>query len=109
MSNYKYCTFIFSSYFRDCGERIRECVKLAFNSEKGFTGDPEYCKAQYDALKRLTDNHYGNLYKRKLTHTSTGLTPQECNIVLSNESLQFLEEENKSFFKKYFKFKTSKE
>ncbi|XP_077286386.1 ubiquinol-cytochrome c reductase complex assembly factor 2 [Arctopsyche grandis] len=86
---------------RDIGERIRECVKIAFNSEQ-FNGDPKYCDQQYKSLKNLSDNSYANTYKRNKPYSSTGLTAEECKLLLSNESLEYLKKDDRGLISKLF-------
>lgn len=40
------------------------------------------------------------MYKRSLTSTASGLTAEQCNIALSPEMKEYLEEENKFFLRK---------
>lgn len=85
-------------YYRDLGDRIRLCIKAAFNTEQGFTGDLKECQQKYESLNRLISNQHGNLFKRNKTHSSTGLTAQECNLVLSSDFLEYLQQEERSIF-----------
>ncbi|XP_053613236.1 probable methyltransferase-like protein 15 homolog [Plodia interpunctella] len=80
---------------RDLGKVIRDKVKLAFESSEQQNLDSEYCTRQYNSLNKLADNHYRNKYKRTKTSTATGLNTEECNLILSNEVLDYLKEENK--------------
>lgn len=87
---------------RDLGKFIRDKVKLAFESSEKQNLDSELCNRQYNSLNKLADNHYKNKYKRKHSSTATGLSTEECNVILSNEVLEYLKEENKGFFSKIF-------
>lgn len=89
--------------YRDLGKFIRYKVKEAFDPSAKQNLDTELCNRQYNALNRLADNHYKNKYKRTITSTATGLSVEECNLILSNEVLTYLKEENKGFFSKIFK------
>ncbi|XP_063627621.1 probable methyltransferase-like protein 15 homolog isoform X2 [Cydia splendana] len=84
---------------RDLGKVIRDKVKEAFESTERVNLDSELCNRQYAALNRLADNHYRNKYKRTHNSTATGLSTEECNLMLSSEVLTYLKEENKGFFK----------
>ncbi|XP_075982518.1 putative receptor-type tyrosine-protein phosphatase mosPTP-1 [Anticarsia gemmatalis] len=84
---------------RDLGKFIRDKVKVAFDSKEKQNLDSELCNRQYNSLNKLADNHYKNKYKRKHSSTATGLTTEECNLILSNEVLDYLKEENKGFFR----------
>lgn len=85
---------------RDLGKFIRDRVKFVFESPEKHNLDSEYCNRQYQALNRLADNHYRNKYKRTKSSTATGLSTEECNLILSNEVLAYLKEQNKGFFRK---------
>ncbi|KAL4710238.1 hypothetical protein ACJJTC_005411 [Scirpophaga incertulas] len=86
---------------RDLGKLIRFKVKVAFESDIQNI-DSDSCNQQYTSLKKIADNHYMKKYKRTKNSTATGLTVEECNLVLSDDVLQYLEEENKGFFAKLF-------
>ncbi|CAK1553331.1 unnamed protein product [Leptosia nina] len=88
---------------RDLGKIIRDKVKAAFETSNSQKLNSESCNQYYNSLNRLADNHYKNKYKRKLHSSATGLSTEECNVVLSNEVLEYLKEENKSFFQKIFR------
>ncbi|KAF7398889.1 hypothetical protein HZH66_006786 [Vespula vulgaris] len=86
---------------RDLSQHIRDQVKLTFSKGDITTPvDQEQCDRYYASLKRITSNHYGQIYKRNLTSTASGLTAEQCNIALSPEMKEYLEEENKFFLKK---------
>ncbi|XP_049877631.1 probable methyltransferase-like protein 15 homolog [Pectinophora gossypiella] len=80
---------------RDLGKFIRDRVKVAFETSERQNLDSELCNRQYTALNKIADNHYKNKYKRSKNSTSTGLSTEECNLILSNEVLAYLKEENK--------------
>ncbi|CAB3224771.1 unnamed protein product [Arctia plantaginis] len=80
---------------RDLGKFIRDKVKVAFESTNKKDLDSELCNQQYNSLNKLADNYYKNKYKRKHSSTATGLSVEECNLILSNEVLDYLKEENK--------------
>ncbi|XP_034833866.1 probable methyltransferase-like protein 15 homolog [Maniola hyperantus] len=79
---------------RDLGKFIRDKVKAAFESDKANL-DSELCTRQYNSLTKLADNHYRNKYKRTKHSTATGLSEEECQLILSSEVLDYLKEENK--------------
>ncbi|CAG4984172.1 unnamed protein product [Colias eurytheme] len=87
---------------RDLGKLIRDKVKSAFESPANQALDSEVCTQQYASLNKLADNYYKNKYKRTRHSSATGLNSEECNLVLSNEVLDYLKEENKGFFQKIF-------
>lgn len=88
---------------RDLGRLIRDKVKKAFESSERQNLDSELCTQQYNSLNKLADNHYNNKYKRTLNSTATGLSTEECNLILSDDCLEYLKEENKGFLSKIFK------
>lgn len=92
--------FTFTNTYRDLGKFIRDKVKTAFESSERQNLDSELCTRHYNSLNKLADNHYKNKYKRTQNSTATGLSTEECNLILSNEVLQYLKEENKGFFSK---------
>nr|XP_021184923.2 probable methyltransferase-like protein 15 homolog [Helicoverpa armigera] len=83
---------------RDLGKFIRDKVKAAFESSERQNLDSELCNRQYNSLNKLADNYYKNKYKRTHSSTATGLNTEECNLILSNEVLEYLKEENKALF-----------
>lgn len=87
---------------RDLGKFIREKVKAAFETADKQNLDSELCNRQYNSLNKIADNYYKNKYKRTKSSTATGLSTEECNLILSNEVLNYLKEENKGFFRKIF-------
>ncbi|KOB72610.1 putative s-adenosyl-methyl transferase mraw [Operophtera brumata] len=70
---------------RDLGRFIRDKVKTAFESSERQNLDSELCTRHYNSLNKLADNHYKNKYKRTQNSTATGLSTEECNLILSNE------------------------
>ncbi|GBP40782.1 Ubiquinol-cytochrome-c reductase complex assembly factor 2 [Eumeta japonica] len=86
----------------DLGRHIRERVKKAFESGSKTNWDSEECQQQYGSLSRLADNKYRNQYRLKRHSTATGLSTDECNLILSTEVLAYLKEENKGLFRKIF-------
>ncbi|CAF4797327.1 unnamed protein product [Pieris macdunnoughi] len=88
---------------RDLGKLIRDTVKRAFELSNSQDLNSEFCNQQYNSLNKLADNYYKKKYKRIRQSSATGLNTEECNIILSNEVLDYLKEENKSFFHKIFK------
>lgn len=88
--------------FRDLGKFIRDKVKAAFETNNKQNLDSEHCNRQYNTLNKIADNYYRDKYKRTRHSTGTGLSTEECNIILSSEVLDYLKEENKGFFGKIF-------
>ncbi|XP_047504325.1 probable methyltransferase-like protein 15 homolog [Pieris napi] len=80
---------------RDLGKLIRDTVKRAFELSNSQDLNSEFCNQQYNSLNKLADNYYKKKYKRIRQSSATGLNTEECNIILSNEVLDYLKEENK--------------
>lgn len=93
--------------FRDLGEYLKVYVDRVYRENK-FESDTKYWDRQYISMNILLKNDNKNKYKRSLNSTATGLTPEQCNLALSNEVLKELAEEEQSFAKKYLPF-TKKE
>lgn len=70
--------------------------------------DEEKCRQQFESLKRISDNFYGNKYLRRSGASATGLTAEQCNSVLSDEFLEYLQERDKHFLSKVFSGRDSK-
>lgn len=85
------------------GEYLKSYVDKAYKENK-FEGDIKHWDRQFVSLNILLKNEHKNNYKRKLTSSATGLTAEQCNIVLSNECLEELKEEDTPFYKKIFSF-----
>lgn len=92
---------------RDLGQHIREQVKVAFKAGEINVADEAECSRINASLKRLADNHYGQMYVRESKVSSTGLSAEECGAALSNEFLEELNKSEKGFFSKYLSFKNS--
>ncbi|KAJ3648956.1 hypothetical protein Zmor_020721 [Zophobas morio] len=93
---------------RDLGEFLRNKINLAYKQDK-FNANQKYWDSQYLSLQRLVNNDHKNRYPRVLNSSATGLTAEQCNVALSNEFLQQLQEEDKPFYKKLFTSKTKNE
>jgi len=81
--------------YRDFGLHIRDKVKANFasGSVSSIISEKE-CEKIYNSLKRLCDNHYGELHKRHSKSSASGLTAEQCNSVLSTEFLEYLEKKS---------------
>lgn len=90
---------------RDLGKFIRDRVKIAFESKDKSVLNTELCNRQYAALNRLADNTHLKHYKIEKVSSASGLTPEECNLALSSEFLEYLKEENQGFLSKLFRKK----
>lgn len=82
-----------NNLFRDFGENLRIRVKELANP-LNITGETaEALSKQIDSLEKLTNNTYAKKYKRIHSSTATGLTSEQCSLVLSTEFLSYLNEE----------------
>lgn len=94
---------------RDLSLFIRDQLKINFaGGEVGSNIDEEKCKQQYESLKRISDNYYRNKYLRRSHASATGLTAEQCNSVLSDEFLEYLQDKEKHFLSKVFSSRDSK-
>lgn len=84
------------------GQHIRDQVKIAFAKGDAAQPDLEQCNRYYSSLKRISSNHYGQIYKRSLLSTASGLNREQCNLALTPEMLDYLEKEDKNIFKRLY-------
>ncbi|XP_072379640.1 ubiquinol-cytochrome-c reductase complex assembly factor 2 [Diabrotica undecimpunctata] len=89
---------------RDIGEHLRHYINTSYKENK-FETNHSYWDKQYLAIQRLVNNTHKNKYKRTLNTSSTGLTAEQCNIALSNEYLDEVNQKEKSFFRKLISIK----
>ncbi|KYQ58887.1 putative S-adenosyl-L-methionine-dependent methyltransferase CG14683 [Trachymyrmex zeteki] len=70
----------------DLGQHIRDQLRIAFSKgEAANQPNPEQCNRYYTSLKRISSNYYGQLYKRSLLNTASGLSREQCNLALTPE------------------------
>lgn len=87
--------------FRDLGEHLRKQAKTIFATENSTSLKDDQLDQQIQALERLSKNTYGVKYPRLRNSTSTGLTAEQCNQVLSSEFLDYLnDDKGKGLFTK---------
>lgn len=79
---------------RDLGELIRKRVSDGFTTtgELKHANDSSYCDSQLDALQRLVKDVHLKSYPRTKNACATGLTLEECSILVSNEAAEALRE-----------------
>lgn len=86
---------------RDLGQYIRDQVKKNFGSGAITTNiNEKECEETYNCLKRISDNHYSNLYKRRSETSATGLTAEQCNAILSTEFLNYINKRERNLFRR---------
>ncbi|CAG9854784.1 unnamed protein product [Phyllotreta striolata] len=89
---------------RDFNEYLTNFVNTAYKENK-FETNHKYWDNQYLALQKLINNNHKNKYRRSLNTSATGLSAEECNLVLSNKSLEELNVQKKSFFQSLISLK----
>lgn len=83
------------------GEHLRKQAKTIFSTENSTSLQDDQLDQQIQALERLSKNSYGIKYPRSRNSTSTGLTAEQCNQVLSSEFLDYLnDDKGKGLFTK---------
>lgn len=88
--------------FSDLGQHIRDQIKIAFAKGEAAQPDPELCNRYYASLKRISSNYHGQIYKRSLLSTASGLNREQCNMALTPEMLEAFKEEDKNFVSKVY-------
>ncbi|GAB1868330.1 Mitochondrial nucleoid factor 1 [Camponotus japonicus] len=86
----------------DLGQHIRDQLKITFAKGDASQPNPEQCNRYYASLKRISSNHYGQLYRRSLLSTASGLNREQCNLALTPEMLDYLKEEEKGLLYRIF-------
>lgn len=89
---------------RDYCEFVTKYITQAYKENK-FETNYKYWDQQYLAIQKIVNNTNKNKYKRSLTSSATGLTAEQCNLALSNEFLEELRKEEKSYFRNLISFK----
>jgi len=85
--------------FSDLGQHIRDQLRIAFSKgEATNQPNPEQCNRYYSSLKKISSNYYGQLYKRSLLSTASGLSREHCNLALTPEIRKYLSEEDNGIF-----------
>ncbi|XP_051852375.1 ubiquinol-cytochrome-c reductase complex assembly factor 2 [Antechinus flavipes] len=86
---------------RDLGAYLRQRVAQAFREgENTQIAEPEVCDEMYESLARLHSNYYKHKYPRPRDTGFSGLTVEECRIVLATDTLEEFKEMNKGLWKK---------
>ncbi|XP_003220442.1 ubiquinol-cytochrome c reductase complex assembly factor 2 [Anolis sagrei] len=81
---------------RDLGTFLRQRVAQAFREgENTQIPDPVTCDEMFESLARIHTNHYKTKYPRLKDTSFTGVTVEECKMVLATDSLKQLEEAKK--------------
>ncbi|XP_048409612.1 ubiquinol-cytochrome-c reductase complex assembly factor 2 [Stegostoma tigrinum] len=86
---------------RDLGAFIRQKVAQGFREgESSQIADPEKCDRMYESLARIHSAYYKNKYPRLRNTSFTGVTVEECRLVLATDNMKQLEEMKKGMWKK---------
>ncbi|XP_037535259.1 ubiquinol-cytochrome-c reductase complex assembly factor 2 [Nematolebias whitei] len=96
---------------RDLGTFLRQRVASAFREgENTQIADPEKCDQMYESLARINGNVYRQRFPRVRDTSFTGITTEECRMLLSESMQQSMDEEKKGLWKSLinrFSFKSS--
>ncbi|CAL8256282.1 unnamed protein product [Arctogadus glacialis] len=87
---------------RDLGTFLRQRVALAFREgENTQILDPEKCDQMYESLARINSNVYRERFPRVMDTSFTGVTVEECKVLLSGsmQQMQQMDEEKKGLWK----------
>ncbi|KAG7472566.1 hypothetical protein MATL_G00110190 [Megalops atlanticus] len=85
---------------RDLGTFLRQRVAHAFREgENTQISDPEKCDQMYESLARINSNFYREKFPRAKDTSFTGVTVEECRVLLSTGSMQNMDEEKKGLWK----------
>ncbi|CAM5119645.1 unnamed protein product [Natator depressus] len=86
---------------RDLGTFLRQRVAQAFREgESTQIADPANCDQMYESLVRIHTNFYKNKYPRLKDTSFTGVTVEECKLILATDSGKQMEEMRKGKWKK---------
>lgn len=92
---------------RDLGQFIRDRLKESFKAGDLLKKeDEEKCTTTYKCLNRIADNYYCRLYERSYISSATGLTEEQCKIIISDDFLELLNSKERSFISKVFNRKS---
>nr|ATN38464.1 mitochondrial ubiquinol-cytochrome-c reductase complex assembly factor 2 [Sparus aurata] len=85
---------------RDLGTFLRQKVAVGFREgENTQIQDPEKCDQMYESLARINTNVYKQRFPRVRDTSFTGVTVEECKLLLSG-NVQQMDEEKKGLWKK---------
>ncbi|XP_041945844.1 ubiquinol-cytochrome-c reductase complex assembly factor 2 isoform X1 [Alosa alosa] len=73
---------------RDLGTFLRQRVAHAFREgENTQLSDPEKCDQMYESLARINSNMYREKFPRAKDTSFTGVTVEECRMLLSTDTV----------------------
>ncbi|XP_028303893.1 ubiquinol-cytochrome-c reductase complex assembly factor 2 [Gouania willdenowi] len=83
---------------RDLGTYLRQRVASAFREgENTQISDPEKCDQMYESLARINGNVYRQRFPRAKDTSFTGVTAEECKLLLSG-NMQQTDEDKKGLW-----------
>ncbi|NXN99090.1 UQCC2 factor, partial [Rhinopomastus cyanomelas] len=86
---------------RDLGTVLRQRVAQAFREgENTPITDPEACDQMYESLVRIHTNYYKNKYPRLKETNFTGVTVEDCRMILATDVLKQMEDMKKGTWRK---------
>ncbi|NXR07202.1 UQCC2 factor, partial [Semnornis frantzii] len=86
---------------RDLGVFLRQRVAQAFREgENTQVADPEACDQMYESLLRIHTNYYRNKYPRLKDTSFTGVTVEDCKMILATDILKQMEDMKKGTWRK---------
>ncbi|NXF81097.1 UQCC2 factor, partial [Sclerurus mexicanus] len=86
---------------RDLGTALRQRVAQAFREgENTPIADPEACDQMYESLVRIHTNFYKNKYPRLKDTTFTGVTVEDCRMILATDILKQMEDMKKGTWRR---------
>ncbi|XP_057241353.1 ubiquinol-cytochrome-c reductase complex assembly factor 2 [Malurus melanocephalus] len=86
---------------RDLGSFLRQRVAQAFREgENTPISDPEACDQMYESLVRIHTNFYKNKYPRLKDTTFTGVTIEDCRMILATDILKQMEDMKKGTWRR---------
>ncbi|KAK9730107.1 Complex III assembly factor UQCC2/CBP6 [Popillia japonica] len=90
---------------RDLGTFLKNSFRKLQKTETFKDNRQQYWDRQYLSLQKIINSDHLKRYPRTLSSSATGLTAEQCNLVLSSEFLEQLKKEEQSLFKKLFSLK----
>ncbi|NXP45979.1 UQCC2 factor, partial [Heliornis fulica] len=86
---------------RDLGAFLRQRVAQAFREgENTQITDPETCDRMYESLVRIHTNYYKNKYPRLKDTSFTGVTVEDCKMILATDVMKQMEDMKKGTWRK---------
>lgn len=90
---------------RDLGEHLRKQLKQSLRAgslsleSKGEAS----VERQFQALERICNNYHFNKYPRTLQSAASGITAEQCSMLISEEVLRYYEKKREGLFARFVK------